>query len=272
MTSKELIAAALLEDLPNGDVTTDALHLGSREGRARVLAKEDLVVSGQEIFAQVMHAVEPSIQVRWLTQDGQFIWKDQTVCTIQGPLAGLLKAERTALNFLGRMSGIATLTRCFVQQVEHTGCKILDTRKTTPLLRALEKMAVRHGGGQNHRLNLSDGVLLKENHLRAAGGIKAAVQAARAHSQLPIEVECETLAEVQDAVTMQVQWILLDNFTDELTKEALRIIPASIKTEASGGMSLERVKNIAELGVTAISVGAITHSAPTADYSLEFEA
>ncbi|MGE0762207.1 MAG: carboxylating nicotinate-nucleotide diphosphorylase [Bdellovibrionales bacterium] len=271
MNLEQLIQAALKEDLPNGDVTTDALKLGQREGRARVLAKEDLVLSGQEVFTAVMQAVDPLIQLKWVAQDGQFTWSKQTVCMLHGPLPSLLKAERTALNFLGRLSGIATLTRCFVQQVEHTACRILDTRKTTPLLRDLEKTAVRHGGGQNHRRNLSEAVLLKDNHLRAVGGVRQAVQMVRAQTSLPIEVECETLAQVEEAVALKVAWILLDNFDDEQLKQALKLIPATVQTEASGNMTLDRVKRVAELGVTAISVGALTHSAPTADLSLEFE-
>ncbi len=271
MTPKELILAALQEDLPQGDVTTDALRLGSRQGRARVIAKEDLVVSGREIFTQVMLAVDPLIESKWLAEDGQFTWAKQTVCTLQGPLTSLLKAERTALNFLGRLSGVATLTRCFVRQVEHTSCKILDTRKTTPLLRDLEKMAVRHGGGMNHRKNLSEAVLLKDNHLKAAGSLQQAVQMVRAQTNLPIEVECENLEQVKEAVELKVAWILLDNFSDERIKEALEFIPALIQTEASGNMNIERVKKVAELGVNAISVGALTHSAPTADFTLELE-
>lgn len=270
MQLNEMIKLALQEDMPAGDVTTDSLGLGSREGRARLMAKEDLVLSGKEAFAATLKLVDPSIQCNWQYQDGDFIWAKQTVATLSGPLQSLLKAERTALNFLGRLSGVATLTKCFVQKVEHTGCRILDTRKTTPLFRDLEKMAVRHGGGYNHRLNLSEGVLIKDNHIRAIGGVQLAIRKLRAKTSLPIEVECENLEQIELAVGEKVSWILLDNFSDEDLKLALTKIPSSIKTEASGNMSLERVKQVAEMGVNAISVGALTHSAPTADFSLEF--
>lgn len=271
MTLKDLILEALKEDLPDGDLTTESLGFGERDGRARVLAKEDLVISGREVFSLVMQTLDPKIQVKWIAEDGQFTWNQQTVCTIQGPLPSLLKAERTALNFLGRLCGVATLTRCFVQQVEHTGCKILDTRKTTPLLRDLEKSAVRHGGGQNHRRNLSEAILLKDNHIQAAGGIRQAINLVRGKSKLPIEVECENLEQVQQAVDLRVEWIMLDNFKDDDLKAALKIIPSTIRTEASGNMTLDRVKRVAEMGVSAISIGALTHSAPTADLSLEFD-
>ncbi len=271
MLLNEMIKLALQEDMPTGDVTTDSLGLGSREGRARLVAKEDLVLSGKEVFAATLKMVDSSIQCKWQYDEGNFIWAKQTVATMTGPLQALLKAERTALNFLGRLSGIATLTKCFVQKVEHTGCKILDTRKTTPLFRDLEKQAVRHGGGHNHRLNLSEGVLIKDNHIRAIGGIQFAIRKVRSKTNLPLEVECETLEQVKVAVAEKVSWILLDNFSENDLKTALSHIPSSIQTEASGNMSLDRVKQVAEMGVNAISVGALTHSAPTADFSLEFD-
>ena len=229
MTLKELILAALKEDLPDGDLTTDSLGLQGRTGHGRILAKEDLVVSGCDVFVAVLHAMAPTIQVKWLVEDGQFVWSQQTICTLQGPLPALLKAERTALNFFGRLSGIATLTRCYVQQVEHTGCKILDTRKTTPLLRDLEKSAVRHGGGQNHRRNLSEAILIKDNHIQAVGGVSAAITMIRSQNKLPIEIECENITQVQQASALNVAWILLDNFNDTDLKEALKIIPAQFR-------------------------------------------
>jgi nicotinate-nucleotide pyrophosphorylase (carboxylating) len=269
---ESLVSAALNEDLPSGDITTDALHLGLQVGRARLIAKEDLVVSGVEPFNAVLKKVNPAIEILWQFEPGAFVWRGQTLATIKGPLADLLKAERTALNFMGHLCGIATLTRCFVEQVEHTGCVILDTRKTLPGWRQLEKTAVRHGGGRNHRSSLSEKVLLKDNHLQAVGGVRAAVERVRAQTKEPIEVECDNLADIETAVALKVHWILLDNFSDEDLKKAVSLIPKSIKKEASGNMSLERVKKVAEMGVDAISVGALTHSAPAADVSLEFEA
>lgn len=271
MDLNQLIALALEEDLPHGDLTTDSLELGELKGRARLIAKEDLVLSGSEIFAAVMKQVDEQIDLQWQFKDGDFIWSKQTVATLHGRMQSLLKAERTALNFLGRMAGTATLTRCFVTEVEHTGCKILDTRKTTPLWRVLQKTAVRHGGGQNHRLNLSDAILLKDNHIRAAGGLTAAVNKVRRATKAPIEVECQSQAEVDEAIKMHVNWILLDNFTDDDLKAAVSRIPRQIQVEASGNMTLDRVRRVAEIGVGAISVGALTHSAPTADFSLEFD-
>lgn len=271
MTLKDLVQLSLKEDMPDGDVTTDAMELGDRPGRARLVAKEDLILSGVEPFMEVWRQLDSRVTVKWQFEPGQLVWAKQTIALIQGPLGVLLKGERTALNFLGHLCGIATLTRCFVQKVEHTGCKILDTRKTTPLLRSLEKAAVRHGGGQNHRASLSDRILIKDNHIQAAGGIRQAIAKAKANGAGPIEVECASVTDVEEAVKAKVEWILLDNFDDSGLKAALGLIPPSIKTEASGNMKLERVQRVAEMGVTAISVGALTHSAPVADISLEME-
>lgn len=271
MNLADRVKWALLEDLPQGDVTTDSLDLSQNSGRARLVAKEDLVLSGQKVAADVLRQVDPEIQARWHFQDGQFLLSGQTALSLSGRLTSLLKAERVMLNFLGHLSGIATLTRCFVQQVEHTKAKILDTRKTMPLWRDLEKQAVRHGGGQNHRLNLSAAILLKDNHIRAMGSITAAVARVRKKSDLPIEVETETVEQVEEAVNLRVHRILLDNMSNEIMKSVLGRIPAVIQTEASGNMTIERVRSVADLGVDFISVGALTHSAPSADLSLEFE-
>jgi nicotinate-nucleotide pyrophosphorylase (carboxylating) len=271
MNLSELIAQAYAEDIPNGDLTTDNLGLKERFGDAKLVAKEDLVLSGADIFAACVKARVPEAKLRWQFKDGDFILKQQTVCWIKCDLLPLLKAERVALNFLGRLSGIATLTRCFVQQTRDTDCKILDTRKTTPLLRALEKEAVRAGGGVNHRMNLSDAVLIKENHIRAAGGLAQAVRAIRTNYKGPIEVECATIPEVELAVREKADRILLDNMTSELMREARQKIPSFIQVEASGNMTLNRIAEVAAIGVDFISVGALTHSAPCADFSLLFE-
>lgn len=271
MKLSELIEFAIKEDLPDGDVTTDALALAPRHGRARLTAKEDLVLSGATAFEQAIHALEPNAKMSWHFNDGDVVLSGQCICFIQGNLMQIIKAERVALNFLGHLSGIATLTRCYVKTVRHTKAKILDTRKTTPGWRELEKRAVRNGGGYNHRFNLSDAVLIKDNHIAVAGGISNAVARVRTRSKVKIEVEASCLDQVREAVTHHVDRILLDNMANETIKEALLLIPASIETEASGNMTLDRVQSVAELGVDFISIGAITHSAPCADISLDFD-
>jgi nicotinate-nucleotide pyrophosphorylase (carboxylating) len=271
MTLQELIKAALKEDMPKGDITTESLALLPRPGRARLIAKEDLVLSGTGPFEQAMNALDQQARVQWHFEEGQLALKKQILCTIHGDLIQILKAERIALNFLGHLSGIATLTRCFVQKIAHTKTQILDTRKTLPGYRELEKRAVVHGGGHNHRFNLSEAILVKDNHIAIMGGIQNAVERIRQHTDKVIEVEARTIQEVKDAVSVNVQRILLDNMNNEILKEALALIPSTIETEASGNMNLERVAAVAELGVGFISVGALTHSAPSADVSLMFD-
>lgn len=271
MTLMELIQAALREDMPNGDVTTDSLALAPRFGQARLVAKQDLVLSGTLAFEQTILALEPNARVQWHFKEGDEILENQVICHVTGDLIQILKAERVALNFIGHLSGIATMTRSFVKEVQHTKTKILDTRKTLPAYRDLEKRAVVHGGGHNHRHNLSDAVLIKDNHIRVAGSLKKAVERVREHWRKPIEVECSTLEEVREAVECGVERILLDNMSNNMIRQALEIIPPHIVTEASGNMRLDRVRSVAELGVDYISVGAITHSAPTADVSLIFD-
>lgn len=271
MNLRQLIEKAYAEDIPRGDLTTDNLGLDERPGDAQLIAKEDLVVAGLQVFEDCVHYIDPSAKLRWQFKDGDLALNRQTVCWIKGDLIKLLRAERVALNFLGRLSGIATLTRCFVQETKGTECKILDTRKTTPLLRGLEKAAVRAGGGVNHRMNLSDAILIKENHIRAVGSIRAAIASIRERYNGPIEVECRTLDEVQTAVKERVDRILLDNMSTADMKAAREIIPAMISVEASGNMTVERIRDVAATGVDFISVGALTHSAPCADFSLMFD-
>lgn len=271
MTLVDLIQAALREDMPRGDLTTESLALAPRYGQARLIAKEDLVLSGTLAFEQTMMALDPSVRVQWHFKEGDQVIEKQIICHLTGDLMQILKAERVALNFVGHLSGIATLTRSFVKQVEHTNTKILDTRKTLPGYRELEKRAVAHGGGHNHRYNLSDAVLIKDNHIRVAGGMTNAVHRIREHTQEKIEVECATLDDVRDAVQLKVERILLDNMSNAMLKQALELIPDEIETEASGNMRVDRVRAVAEIGVDFISVGAITHSAPTADVSLLFD-
>lgn len=271
MTLSELIKAAIKEDMPRGDLTTESLGLKPRPGRALLKAKEDIILSGTLPFEEMILALEPTAKVKWHFEEGHHVLKMQNICTIEGDLVQILKAERVALNFLGHLSGIATHTHRFVQKIKGTKTRILDTRKTTPGLRDLEKRAVVHGGGYNHRLNLSTAILIKDNHITVMGGLTSAVQRVRQHSQLPIEVEARTLAEVKEAVGLKVQRILLDNMDNATLKSALHLIPEEIETEASGNMSLDRVHSVAELGVNFISVGALTHSAPVADVSLMFD-
>lgn len=271
MTILDLIRAAIKEDMPRGDVTTESLALKPRHGFARLKAKEDIVLSGTMPFEQSMQILEPSAKVSWHFEEGHKILKGQIICTIEGDLVQILKAERVALNFLGHLSGIATHTRRFVQAIEGTATKILDTRKTTPGLRDLEKRAVVHGGGYNHRMNLSTAILLKDNHISVMGGITPAVKRVREHSRLSIEVEAKTLEEVKECVELKVQRILLDNMDNETLKKAVALVPPEIETEASGNMTLDRVRKVAEVGVNYISVGALTHSAPVADVSLLFD-
>ena len=271
MTLVDLIQAALREDMPHGDLTTDSMALAPRFGQARLIAKEDVVISGTLPFEQTMLALDPLCRVQWHFKEGDLVLNRQIICHITGDLMQILKAERVALNFIGHLSGIATLTRCFVKQVEHTQTKILDTRKTLPGYRDLEKKAVTHGGGQNHRYNLSDAILIKDNHILVAGSLSKAVERIRENSDEKIEVECATLEDVREAVNLKVERILLDNMNNEMTAKAVELVPDEILIEASGNMNVDRVKSVAELGVDFISVGAITHSAPTADVSLLFD-
>ena len=271
MNTLELIKAALKEDMPAGDVTTESLALKPKNGEAVLKAKEDLVLSGANAFEETILFLEPHAKIKWQFNEGDLIYKGQIICSIEGDLLQILKAERVALNFIGRLSGIATLTRKFVKQVEGTATQILDTRKTTPLLRELEKRAVTHGGGFNHRFNLSEAVLIKDNHITVMGGITQAVKRLKQNCNLPVEVEASNLDQVRECVALGVDRILLDNMNNELLKSALEIIPAHIKTEASGNMTIDRVRSVASLGVNYISVGAITHSASCADVSLLFD-
>lgn len=271
MTLHELIRAALNEDMPKGDLTTDSLALEPHLGRARLIAKSDLVLSGAAAFEQTVLSLEQEARLRWHFDEGQPVLRGQIVCTLQGDLLQILKAERVALNFLMHLSGIATLTSHFVQKVAGTKCKILDTRKTTPAYRELEKRAVVHGGAENHRLNLSSAILIKDNHIAVMKGIRNAVERTRQHTTGPLEVEARTLDDVRECISLGVDRILLDNMDNETMTQALAMVPSSIKTEASGNMSLDRVRAVAQLGVDYISVGALTHSAPAADLSLMFD-
>jgi nicotinate-nucleotide pyrophosphorylase (carboxylating) len=268
----DALQAFLREDWGTQDWTTASTP--DRPMTARVVAKADAVIAGLPMACAVFRAVDPTLELQGLVQDGDKVDRGTEVLLVKGSSRSILMTERVMLNLLQRLSGTATLTRAFVDAVEGTGARILDTRKTTPGLKVLEKYAVRCGGGFNHRLTLGDGVLLKENHIAAAGGIQPAVESALRVSPnlLKIEVEAETLEQVRECLNLQdVDGILLDNMTNDQMREAVQLRNASgrrVFLEASGNLSLERAWSVAETGVDFLSVGALTHSAPAADLSL----
>ncbi|TEU03825.1 MAG: carboxylating nicotinate-nucleotide diphosphorylase, partial [Dehalococcoidia bacterium] len=261
------------EDLASSDVTTEALIPPDLEGRAVILVKEDGVLAGMEVAQAVFRHVDPALRVEVLIQDGARVRKGNEVAIINGKVASILRAERTALNFLCRLSGIATETARYVAAVEGCEARITDTRKTTPGMRMLEKYAVRMGGGQSHRLHLGDWVLIKDNHLAAlpAVGLKEAVERARQSSPLKVEVEVGSLAEAEEALDASADIIMLDNMAVEEIKQVVELARGRALIEASGGITLKNVLQVAETGVDLISVGAITHSAKALDLSLELE-
>lgn len=271
--SPEIIACierALQEDIGSGDVTTDSIVPADAWSHGQIIAKQAGVVAGLDVAAAVFRRVDAQVQFTALAGDGEVVAPRQALATIEGPARALLTAERTALNFLGRMSGIATLTRRFVDAVAGTGAVILDTRKTAPGLRAVDKLAVRCGGGQNHRIGLYDMILIKDNHIDFAGSLAEAVRRARAaHSGLEIEVEARTLDDVRAALDLGVERILLDNMTLDQMRSAVVMAAGRAKLEASGNVTLATVRAIAETGVDFISSGALTHSAPVLDVSFE---
>jgi nicotinate-nucleotide pyrophosphorylase (carboxylating) len=267
----ELIELAFKEDLAQGDITTDSLAVKNYPGTAKVVAKSDLILSGRELFEKSIQHMDPQAEIKWLFEDGQLVLSKQTICTIKGNLINIVKAERVALNFLGKFSGIATLTRRYVNETRNTSTKILDTRKTTPLYRNLEKKAVTDGGGTNHRKNLSDEVMIKENHVRIAQSLEKAIDQVRSQTNKFMTVEAHSLKDVEICVQKNVNRILLDNMDIETLEAALEKIPPHIQTEASGNMTLDRIAKVAAAGATFISVGALTHSAPAADISMIFD-
>ena len=265
------IRRALDEDIGSGDVTTDSIVPANASLRGRIIAKQNGVVAGLTIAEAVWHELDPRITFEAQTTDGSKVEIKSVVAEVAGPARGLLTGERTALNFLGRMSGVATLTRQFVDAVAGTRAVILDTRKTAPGLRLTDKLAVRIGGGQNHRAGLFDMILIKDNHIDFAGSITAAVTRVReSGTNLEIEVEARTLDHVREALALEVERILLDNMSLELMREAVQVCDGRAKTEASGNVSLENVLEVARTGVDYISVGALTHSPKVFDVSLEF--
>lgn len=265
------IRLALAEDISSEDVTTNSVMPGYKKGEVELIGKEDGILAGLSIFERVFTLLDPATQVERYAEDGHEVQKGELLAKITGDVRVLLSGERTALNYLQRMSGIATYTSTVVKMLEGTKTKLLDTRKTTPCMRIFEKYAVRVGGGQNHRYNLSDGVLLKDNHIDAAGGVKEAVQAAKEYAPFvrKIEVEVENLAMVKEAVEAGADIIMLDNMTEEQMGEAIKIIDGRAKTECSGNMTRENIQKITKLGVDYVSSGALTHSAPILDLSMK---
>ena len=267
---ERLIRNALEEDIGSGDLTTLAVVDGSGSGTAQVVAKDDIIVAGSDVFKEVFLFCDKNISIVTKCKDGQFAGRGDILAEISGSLNIILTAERVALNFFQRMCGIATLTRKYVDKISETKAKILDTRKTIPCHRDLDKLAVRAGGGFNHRFGLYGGVLIKDNHISAAGGIQNAVRMALdcIPPTLKVEVEVKDLGEVEEALSSGVDIIMLDNMKIADMKKAVSLINGRVLVEASGNVSLSNVKEIAETGVDFISVGAITHSAPAADISL----
>ncbi|HXY21732.1 MAG TPA: carboxylating nicotinate-nucleotide diphosphorylase [Burkholderiaceae bacterium] len=267
------VTSALAEDLGGGDQTA-ALLDANLQAQARVVVREAAVLCGSPWFDAVMHRVDARIKVHWLATEGAALTSGATVCQVSGPARGLLTAERTAMNFLQLLSGVATVTRRYVDavaQVPGNRAKILDTRKTIPGLRLAQKYAVRVGGGTNHRLGLYDAILIKENHIAAAGGVAAALRAALGKS-VSVQIEVESLGQLQEALGAGARSILLDNFSAEAMREAVRITAGRALLEASGGVTLESVQQIAATGVDRISIGALTKDVRATDYSMRIVA
>jgi nicotinate-nucleotide pyrophosphorylase (carboxylating) len=268
-----LVDLALEEDVGPGDVTTAALVEPEARGRGRIVAREALTVSGLGVAEAVFHRLDPRLGVNPRASDGEAVVAGTTVLELDGHLASILTGERTALNFLQRLSGIATLTRRYVDALAGSKTRLLDTRKTTPGWRALEKAAVRHGGGHNHRFALFDGVLIKDNHIAAVGSIRAAVARARAAAPvlLEIEVEVEDLSGLDAAIDAGADVVLLDNMDDETLRAAVARAAGRVRLEASGGITLERLPRLADIGVDYVSCGAVTHGATAVDLALDLD-
>ncbi len=275
---QELVERFLEEDIGFGDITTLSVVPETTRGRGRLIAKAPLVIAGLDVARAAFEVVDARVQWQSDVQDGMAVEPGSRLAALEGPGRALLTAERVALNLLQRLSGVATLTRRYVEAVQHTPARVIDTRKTTPGLRALEKYAVRVGGGHNHRFGLADGVLIKDNHIAIVGGLEKAIAAVRANvSHLQkIEVEVDRIDQIPEALQAGADAILLDNMTPEQTREAVALVRSKsgserILLESSGGVTLQTVRQYAEAGVDLISSGALTHSAPAVDISLEID-
>lgn len=262
---QRIIATALAEDIGAGDITSQLTIAADAQAEMALIICEPMVVCGTFIPEAVFRQLKQEVQIQIKAEEGRYVEKETPFITIGGNARALLAAERVILNFMQRMSGVATLTRRYIDAIRGAKAVILDTRKTMPGLRMLDKYAVRAGGGQNHRLRLDDMVLIKDNHIVPGGGIAEAVRKARAGTPLPVEVECDTLAQVQEALAAKPDRIMLDNMSVEDMRKAVALVKGAIPLEASGGVSLETVKAIADTGVDYISIGKLTHSAPAAD-------
>jgi nicotinate-nucleotide pyrophosphorylase (carboxylating) len=271
---EQSIKSALQEDIGAGDLTTLSTVPRELRGKGLFRAKRDGVAAGLFLLEKVFSVLDAQVKVRCLSRDGDQVKQGTVVAEVEGPVRALLMGERTALNFLQRLSGTATLTRRYVDAVKEFPCKIIDTRKTTPGLRTLEKYAVRMGGGINHRIGLYDAALIKDNHIVAAGSIAKAVETVRRHAPFMarVEVECVDLKQVQEAIDAKADVIMLDNMGTKQMAEAVRLVNKRAWIEASGGITLERIREIAEAGVDFISIGALTHSAPAVDFNMKIVA
>lgn len=266
-----LIMQALREDISSEDVTTNAIMRESKAGTADLICKQDGIIAGLDVFKRVFELLDDTAKVTFQVKDGDEVKNGQLLAVVEGDIRALLSGERTALNYLQRMSGIATYTNSVAKLLEGSSTKLLDTRKTTPNMRIFEKYAVKVGGGYNHRYNLSDGILIKDNHIGAAGGVKEAVRMAKEYAPFvrKIEVEVENLDMLKEALEAGADIIMLDNMTPEMMKEAVALTRGKAETECSGNVTKENIQNIIDIGVDYVSSGALTHSAPILDLSLK---
>ena len=271
LNADNLIKMALQEDISSEDVTTNAVMRSRKQGEVQLICKQDGIIAGLGVFERVFKLLDETTEVEFYAEDGDEVKNKQLLGVIRGDIRVLLSGERTALNYLQRMSGIATYTHQIAELLKETKIKLLDTRKTSPNNRIFEKYAVRTGGGNNHRYNLSDGVLLKDNHIGAAGGVKEAIAMAKEYAPFvrKIEIETENLEMVKEAVEAGADIIMLDNMTPEVMKEAVKLIDGRAETECSGNVTKENIERLVEVGVDYISSGALTHSSPILDLSLK---
>ena len=271
LNADHLIMQALEEDITSEDITTNAVMPEKKQGEVDLLCKEDGIIAGLPVFARTFALLDPKTEVEFFVSDGDQVSSKQRLAVVRGDIRVLLSGERTALNYLQRMSGIATYTRQIVDLLKGSKTRLLDTRKTTPNMRIFEKYAVKVGGGFYHRYNLSDGILLKDNHIAAAGGVRQAVEMARDYAPFvrKIEIETESLSMVKEAVEAGADIIMLDNMTPETMKEAIRLIDGRATTECSGNVTRENIERLISIGVDYISSGALTHSSPILDLSLK---
>ena len=271
LNADHLSLQALEEDITSEDITTNAVMRTYQLGTVQLICKQDGVIAGLEVFARTFQLLDPEVTITFYVNDGDYVTNQQVLADVTGDIRVLLSGERTALNYLQRMCGIATYTRSIADLLKGSKTKLLDTRKTTPNMRVFEKYAVKVGGGYNHRYNLSDGILLKDNHIGAAGGVKEAIAMAKEYAPFvrKIEVEVETMEMVKEAVEAGADIIMLDNMTPEMMKEAVSYINGRAETECSGNVTKESVARLVDIGVDYISSGALTHSAPILDISLK---